>query len=120
MTLHEFVPKAKYITGITNALNAVVTCSDDHNFSDGEIVSFRVSRDFGMTEMNNKQTRVLSHTNTSITTDIDSNNFTPFIYPTSALKYTPPVVVPAGSGIIPDSYPATVNLEDVFDNRRTV
>ena len=37
------------------------------------------------------------------------------VYPFSAFEELA-VVVPAASGIIPGSYPATINLEDAFDN----
>lgn len=117
MVLHEFVPRFRYLTAITNAQYAVATFSEDHDYSDGEIVSFRVSKPFGMTEINNKQTRVISHTSNTITTEIDTSSWTPFVYPVVG-QVTPPVVVPAGSGIIPTLYPSTINLEDVFDNRR--
>ncbi len=110
-------PRYGFITGISNANQAVVTVSDIHDFTDGEIVSFRVTRPFGMVEMNNKSALVLSHDNTTITVDINSNFFTPFIYPAVETKVTPPVVVPSASGIIPGSNPETVTLYDSFDNR---
>lgn len=119
MTLgYVFIPRWKYITGITNAQYAVVTCDTNHNFSDGEYVSFRVSHPYGMSEINDLQAQVLSHTDDTITVDIDSSTWNNFIYPVSG-KNTPPVVVPAGSGIIPNSNPPTVNLQDAFDNIRT-
>lgn len=119
MTLgYVFIPRWKYITGITNAQYAVVTCDTNHNFSDGEYVSFRVSHPYGMSEINDMQAQVLSHTDDTITVDIDSSTWNNFIYPVSG-KNTPPVVVPAGSGIIPNSNPPTVNLQDAFDNIRT-
>lgn len=110
-------PRYGFITGITNAKQAVVTFSDTHDFTDGEVISFRVTQPFGMVEMNNKQAKVLSHDATTITVDIDSNFFTHFIYPAVQTKVTPPVVVPSASSIIPGSNPATVTLYDSFDNR---
>lgn len=118
MVSYAIYPRYKFISLITNALQAVVTCTANHDFTDGEIVSFRVSPPYGMKEINEKSGKVLSHTNNTITVDIDTMNFTAFIYPVSG-NNTPPVVVPSASGIIPNSNPATMNLEDAFDNRRT-
>lgn len=107
----------RYISGITNALHAVVTCTEQHDFIDNEIVSFRVSRAYGMVEMNNKQAKVLSHDSTTITVDIDSTNFTPFSIPGDLTGTTTPCVVPSSSGVdLSSPIPRTV-IEDAFDNR---
>lgn len=115
---YQFYPRWKYITDISNEQFAVVTLDEDHDFTDGEIVGFRVTKPFGMVEINDMYGKVLTHTSDTITVDIDTMNFTAFIYPVVG-KVTPPVCVPAASGIIPGSYPSTVNLEDAFDNRPT-
>lgn len=115
---YQFYPSWKYITDISNAQYATVTMDENHDFTDGEIVGFRVTKPFGMVEINEKHGRVLSHTSDTITVDIDTMDFTPFIYPVSG-SVTPPVCVPSSSGKIPASYPATMNLEDAFDNRPT-
>jgi len=113
-------PKLKYINAITNAQNAVVTFTADSDFTDGEYVSFRVTKDFGMYEINQRRGRVLSHTSDTITVDIDTLSYTSFSYAAlGTAGTTPPTCVPAGSGIIPDSNPSTVNLHDSYDNRRT-
>lgn len=110
-------PAFRYITDISNAQNAVITTSEDHDFTDGEIVSFRVTSPYGMDEMNDQQAKVLSHTDDTITVDIDSMNYTAFIYPVAGLT-TPPVVVPSSSGVISRQFNSEMNLEDAFDNRR--
>lgn len=114
----ENYPGFRYITGISNAQFAVVTTATDHFFTDGEIVSLRVSQPYGMVEINNKQVKVLSHTSNTITLDIDSSNFNAFLFPVAGLN-TPPVVVPSSSSIIPRLYPYTVSLFDSFDVRPT-
>jgi hypothetical protein len=117
---HQIYPRLAYINDITNAQNAVATFTEDCDFTDGEYVSFRVTKDFGMYQINQKRGKVLSHTSDTITVDIDSSNWTPFSYALIDTEgTTPPCCVPAGSGIIPSFYPETVNLEDSFDNRRT-
>lgn len=117
---YAIYPKLVYISDITNAKNAVATFTADSDFTDGEYVSFRVTKDFGMSEINNKRGKVLSHTSDTITVDIDTTDFTPFNYSLINTEgTTPPNCVPSGSGIIPSSNPSTVNLADSFDNRRT-
>jgi hypothetical protein len=118
MTSYQFVPRYQFITDITNTQYAVVTFEDEHDFSDGEIIGLRISKPYGMVEANNKEVKVLSHDSMSVTIDLDTTTFTPFTYPVDGLN-TPPIAVPSASGIIPDSNPATMNLEDAFDNIRT-
>lgn len=119
MATSRFVPNLSYIIDISNEQNAVLRFSTNHDFTDGEYISLRVSAPYGMVEMNNRQARVLSHTSNTVTVGIDTQQFTPFVYPPVDTVVVPAVAVPAGSGIIPDSNPATVNLQDAFDNIRT-
>jgi hypothetical protein len=114
----SFVPPFSYVSGISQAQNAVATFTSAHDFSNGEYISFRVSKPYGMVEINNQRGLVLANDTFTVTTDIDSSFYTPFIYPIdgSITPNTPPVAVPAGSGIIPNYAPATVTLFDAFDN----
>lgn len=115
---YEFIPRWRYITAITLGVSTVITFSTDHGYVDGEIISFRISKPYGTTELNNVQARVISHTDDTVTIDVQSSFFTPFVYPVAG-DNTPPTAVPSASGIIPNSTPATVVLTDVFDNRPT-
>jgi hypothetical protein len=117
MTTHVFFPRFRYITGISNEQYAVVTFSAVHDFVVNEIVSFRVTKPYGMVEINEKRAKVLSIGSLTITIDIDTKFFTPFIYPVSGSN-TPPVCVPVGSGISFDSAFAFTILNDAFDNLR--
>ena len=110
-------PAFAYITDITNAINAVVTTLADHDFTEGEIISLRVSRPYGMFEVNEKRARILSYTNDTFTLDFDTSTFNSFIYPVSGSN-TPPVAIPSSSGIVPDMYVSTVTLADAFDVRK--
>jgi len=111
-------PRFSYISAITNATAAVVTFTADHDFTVGEIVSFRVTKDFGMEEINNLHSKISAVTSDSITTDIDSTNWTPFsLANLDAPKTTPPVCVPSSSGVIHELYTPSVNIEDAFDVR---
>jgi hypothetical protein len=115
--MSEFFPQLALITDISNAQNAVVTFSEDHSFLIDEIISFRVSRSYGMVQINNQQAKILSVSDDTATVDIDSSNFTSFSVPGSLLRTTPPCAVPVGSGISSTAgLPRTI-LEDAFDNR---
>lgn len=128
---NRMYPRSRYIANITQAAQAVVYFTEKNDFTPGEIVSFRVSSDFGMDEINNKQLRVLSVTNSatvsSITLDYDSSGNTAFAFPTSAVAangVSPAVCLPSSSGVVPFNASATVpqqppgtNLLDSFDNR---
>lgn len=115
--MSEFYPRMREISDITRAQYAEVTTEEDHDFVDNEIVSFRVSRAYGMVEMNNLQSKVRSHTDDTITVDIDSSNFTAFSIPGDLAGTTPPCVVPSSSGVDLSAYSPTMILEDAFDNR---
>jgi hypothetical protein len=114
--LSTFTPYFSLITGITNGQAPIVTFSADHQFTVGEYISFRVSKPYGMTLINNLKALVESVTPTTLTIDLDTTFFQPFVYPPVGTVTYPAMAVPAGSGIIPNSNPATVTLEDVFDN----
>lgn len=113
----NFYPTFSYIVGITNDVKAVVTFGAPHDFTLGENVGFRVSAAYGMPEINNKIGTVLALTTYSITVNIETSSWNPFVIPDSTLGTTPPVCVPSSSGIIPYSNPSTMNLQDAFDNR---
>ncbi len=118
MTTNSFVPKFYYLTMISNGQLAVVTTEEDHDYVIGQIVSFRVTAPYGMTQINNKQARILDiPSSNTFTIELDTTFYNPFIYPVSG-RNTPPVVVPAASGISPTIYPKTIILDDAFDNVR--
>ena len=127
----RFYPRKRFIAMITKAAQAVVYFTTKNDFTPGEIVSFRVPTEYGMKEINNKQVRVLSVTNSatvsSITIDLDTTGYTTFAFPTSAIAaagVTPAMCFPSSSGVVPFNGSATIpqqppgtNLLDSFDNR---
>ncbi len=117
MTSNVFFPRFRYVTDITNEQYPTVTFSDVHDFVVNELVSFRVSKPYGMFEINEKRAKVLSVGDMTVTIDINTMFFTPFIYPVSGAN-TPPVCVPVGSGINYDSAFVFTILNDAFDNVR--
>ncbi len=117
-TYSDYTPFILNIIGITNAQYAVVDFGTAHPYTTGEYISFRVSKPYGMFQINNLRGKVISITQTTVTVNIDTTNFNTFIYPPIGEVVVPAVTVPAGSGVIPGSIPPTVNLEDAFDNQR--
>jgi len=111
----NFIPNLQYITDITQAVNAVVTFSDDHNFTVAEWISFRIPPANGMIQLNNQKALILSITDTTVTINVDTSNFYPFIYVQD--NQIPCIAVPVASGIIQGT--TTVTLEDAFDNEPT-
>ena len=114
---HIYTPRKDFITGITNAVQAVVTFAVDHTFIPGEYISFRVSQPYGMVQINQQRGKVLTVTDDTVTVDIDTLNYNLFVYPVSG-QNTPPMAVPSASGVPPLSDPPTVTLSDAFDNVR--
>lgn len=114
--MSSFVPQFGFISDIQLGIQTVVTFTAPIDFTVGEIVSFRVSPVSGTFELNNQQTQVISLTSNTITVPIDSRNYTPYINnPTYGIAF-PALVVPVGSGIVPDVSPPQTSLFDVFDN----
>lgn len=137
----RFYPRWRYIVpledaaGISQASQAIVCTSVNHDFSVGERVSFRVPSAFGMSEVNNVSAVVVSIGNmsegasysTAVSTgynafrvDLDTSGFTAFAFPTSAAfaaGLSNAIVLPAGSGVIPSANPPGMNINAAFDNR---
>jgi hypothetical protein len=138
-------PKLSPVLFITQATQAVVYFARPNDYTPGELVDFQIPTPYGMIQLSNLTrrgghsalgtnpsgaARVLSVVNTatvsSITIDVDTTGFTPFVYPTSALfagGHSPAVCFPAGSGIVPlngsptlPQSPPGTNLLDAFDN----
>lgn len=91
----RFYPRNRYITKVTSSgTSTIVTLSVNHSYTAGQSVRFRVSSDFGMTELDGLIGNITAigasdgvSTNT-ITVDIDSSSFTTFAFPTSAVAAT--------------------------------
>lgn len=114
MDNNTFVPKYFLIQSIAQGQNTTVTFTTDHDYSLSEYVSFRCDKDNGMIEINQQRGKVLALTSNSVTVDIDSTNYTPFVFNTSLAILA--IAVPAGSGVDHSGYVPTVILSDVFDD----
>jgi len=76
-------PRFLYITGISQASQAVVTVSTEHNYVVGELVTFNVPSSFGMSEITGLTGKIVAVTAYTMTVNIDSSNFTAFAFPAS-------------------------------------
>lgn len=76
-------PRFLYVTGITQAAQAVVTVSTEHNYVVGELVTFTVPSSFGMSEISGLTGKITAVTAYTMTLDIDSSTFTAFAFPAS-------------------------------------
>lgn len=133
---NRMYPRWSYIANIEQLPQAKVWFTALHDYTPGEILSFRVPALFGMEEMNLVQARVLDVSNTIddpdeswVILDLDSSGFTAFDFPTSAEAVgadagSPAVAVPSSSGVVPfmgsasiPQIPEGYNLLDAFDNR---
>lgn len=113
-----FFPSLKFINSITQGTETIVSYASAHDFTIGQIVSFRVSEPFGMVEMNNIQARIDSTTSNSITVPIDSRNFTSYTTPAAAdVGSKPALTVPVATGVLDTTIPATYQLNNAFDNK---
>lgn len=120
MSSNTFYPLLAYIQSISNSTQAVVEFTAPHDFTPGEIVSFRVGKQFGMYEINNKRAKVLVKTSTTIIVDIDSSTWNTFSLANLNNPGTsPPCCVPSSSSAIPFEENPIVNIQDAFDNRQS-
>ena len=110
-----FYPASSLISAIQLGVTTVVTFTAPHDFTVGEVVSFRVSQQYGTVQLNNQQPTVIAISSSTITVPIDSRGYTPFISnPTNPQQLA--MVVPSSSGVVPGAFIAQTNLQDAFDN----
>lgn len=116
MTDSIFTPYVVLISDITRGQVTVVDFTTVHGFVLNENISLRVSRAYGMHQINEQRGKVLSLSSTSVTLDIDSTNYSAFVVPSPLTGTTPPCAVPSSSGIDFGEYSPKVILNDCFDN----
>lgn len=97
-----FYPRRRYITKITQAVQAVVTLSVTHGYLVGQSIRMSVPAKFGMVEMDGLLGTIVAidttaTTGNSITLDIDSTAFTAFAFPVTAdVPFTFAQTIPVG------------------------
>lgn len=114
--MSEFYPLPRLINDISKSANAIVTFTENHGYKNGQLLRFHVPKEYGMFEINDKSGRVLSKTDNTVIVNVETTNFSAFIYPADSTSY-PPEAVPYGSGIDDEQVIHTTNLECSFDNR---
>jgi hypothetical protein len=132
----SYTPTLLTIISITQANPAVVTVSEDHNMTTGQVVRVRIPKPYGMQEINGQlvQITTLSATTFSLqyslcnpmgAVNVDSTNFQAF---SDVGTGTPPQVFPVGSGPTPVTSPQVYAnngtcvspLDDAWTNIATV
>jgi hypothetical protein len=104
------------IQSISNSYPMIVTTILDHHYSAGMRVRFQIPQMFGMRQLNDIETQVISLTNNTLTFNVDSSNFGVFAYPSPLPEaYTPPVVVPDASGAYLPPLPLPYGNQDSFE-----
>lgn len=112
-----YYPVARTISDITNDQVATVTFDEDHGYLVGQILGFRVSKDYGMTQINQKYGQVLSiPSSNEVIVDVDTSNWDSFIIPISTDQASP-MTVPTSSGFIEESDIVRPNINCAFDKR---
>ncbi len=94
--LSDFEPQRTLIQSISNAVNAVVTTTTDHEYEDGIYVRIDVPPQYGMSLF--QQTQIVSTGSTTFLTNIDTSNMDPFVAPTlyPPVGFTPAQCIPMG------------------------
>jgi hypothetical protein len=82
----RYEPKRYVITAITQAANAVVTTSIDHDYNIGGIVRLYIPDGFGMHQADQKAVTIISVTSDTFTTDLDTRLFEAFSVPVTATQ----------------------------------
>jgi hypothetical protein len=119
----SFSPDRLAIADITKSNPGIVTTTEDHNFSDGQVVRLHVPRNYGMYELNQMQViiKVITATSFSIFSSIIPNNVLPVSTVTFGTFVVPSnpgftaEVLPIGSGPTPILEPETYKTNNVCD-----
>lgn len=93
-----FQPAMRLIENITNALNAVITTTFDHDYITGAIVRIYVPKGFGMLQINKMKGTITVLSPTTFSIDIDTTLFDIFVasFPLDPFYPQVPLVVPVG------------------------
>ena len=87
----------RIISNITNANQAVVTTTFNHQYITGMIVRLNVPNGFGMTQVNQQYAPIVVTGNTTFTIDLNTTNYDIFTTPSSyPQSYQSATVTPIG------------------------
>ena len=98
-----YYPRRRWITAVTTGATTTLVTSVTNSFNVGESVRFIVPEAFGMTQLNYLSGTVLAVNqvgttgNNTVTVDIDSSAFTPFVFPlNAAVPFSYAQIIPVG------------------------
>lgn len=92
--LSNFQPRRREISDVTNALNAVVTTTENHGYTQGQTIRLHVSEDYGMT-LDFVVANILEiNSDTSFTVDTDTSQLLPYATPSTPPGFTQSHIVP--------------------------
>ena len=91
----NYIPAVENISAVSIAYKAIITTSTNHDYKVGNTITFIIPSEFGMRELDGLIANISATSSDTITTDINTLEFTPFITP--ATVSTPAQVVPVGS-----------------------
>jgi len=90
----NFKPKRREISALTNAENAEVTTTEDHEYEVGQLVRMHVSKNYGMTLEGVGATVLTVPSTTTFTINTDTRDLESFVIPTAPPAFTQAHVVP--------------------------
>lgn len=120
-----FYPRRRFATKISQAQQAIVTMSVDHDMKVGQKVRFQVPEEYGMVELDGVTATIVDTgqadadgiTNT-ITIDVNTNSFTAFAFPaTGDVPFSPAQVVPYGQDRAESLSQGVSTLNGAVDNQ---
>lgn len=76
-----FVPARKVISNITNAVRAVITVTEPHDYISGEYVRIHIAPEHGMIQLAQKYAPIEVIDSVSFYLNIDTRMFEPFVLP---------------------------------------
>ena len=89
-----YQPAMRQISNITQAEQATVTTTFDHQYIVGEIVRLVVPIDYGMQQVNGQTGTIISVTDDTFVIDINTSLYDAFVNSLTSLQY--PQVIPIG------------------------
>lgn len=92
----DFVPKRRLIQNVTQALKAVVTTTEDHEYTTGDYIRIIVPRSYGM-DLDYIQTKIMVTGTTTFETEINTLSQLPFVAPSFPPGFTTAQAVPMGT-----------------------
>jgi len=95
-----YYPRRRTISTVTTGVTTEIFMTVTHGYTVGQRVTFSVTSDNGMTQLDGLRAQILAinTTTNSITVNVDSSSFTAFSWPSASasLAFTPAQVIPFG------------------------